>query len=157
MTENSRNDFEVEIERNKDGIHIRLKGIQIDKEKSQFKDACKLVQELWYIAEREVTEIDNELWYFLENTRIQHLWHQQTNQLSKDVKENLHRIALCLLREFPICMTQQKIADISGIPRTTVSDNLGNNYFRKCKTGFQLSEIGIDWLRNDVIKQYIAE
>jgi hypothetical protein len=154
MTENSRKSFEIIIERTKDGIGIKAIGVQIDEEKSQFKEAYKLVQELWYLAEMLDVDIEQEFWYFIENRRTRHLW-DLTNQLSEVIHDNAHRIALCLLRKYPDCLTQQVIGELSDIPRTTVGDNLRNNHFRKCKTGFQLSESGIVWLRTEIIPQYV--
>ena len=156
MTENSRKGFEIEIERTKDGIGIKARRIQIDEEKSQFKEAYKLVQELWHLAETLDFDIEQELWYFIENGRTRHLW-DLSNQLSEVINDITHRIALCLLRKFPDCLTQQHIADLSDIPRTTVRDNLSSDHFRKCNTGFQLSESGIEWLRTSIIPQYVVD
>ncbi|MHA2322403.1 MAG: hypothetical protein ACXACG_12195 [Candidatus Thorarchaeota archaeon] len=156
MTENSRRSFEIIIERTKDGIGIKARGIQIDEEKSQFKEAYKLVQELWYLAEMLDFDIEQEFWHLIENGRTRHLWNL-TNQLSEVVHDTVHRIALCLLRKYPDCLTQQDIAELSNIPRTTVRDNLRSDHYRKCETGFQLSESGIIWLRTEILPQYIID
>ncbi|MHA1863232.1 MAG: hypothetical protein ACTSWA_05635 [Candidatus Thorarchaeota archaeon] len=161
MTENSRKDFEIEIERNNDGISIKARGIQIDNERLQFKEAYKLVQELWFLAEILDIEVEQEFWHLIGNRRTHHLW-DKSNQLSDEVSDNAHRIALCLLREYPQCKTQREIEEMSNVPRSTAGDNLSGNiesvgqYFRKCKKGYQLSKSGIEWLSIQVIPQYVS-
>ena len=105
------------------------------------------------------SEFEQEFWYLIEKGRTRHLWNA-SGQLSEEVNDNVHRIAICLMREYPQCKTFREIESITGVPNSTVSDNMSGKiesvrqYFRKCKKGYQLTDFGIIWLRTEVIPRY---
>ena len=162
MSQESQNDFKVEIESSDDGNIIRITNISIDDERLTFDKAYQLASELHLRAKLLDVQIAPALRILEVKTKAAVLWmiKGDTEIISDVVSDSAHKIALALLKEHPRCLRQIEVRKLTGVGNATVSDNLRLNiqstelFFISCNNGFQLSDEGIDWVIDEIIPRY---
>lgn len=155
MTEEENDDFLVEIEKDKDGTKIRISGIG----RNEFDSAYRLAVQLTGRVKELDVEIAQEHRFQEMVRKTESLWSQNesTWTLDASISDASRRIALALLKMYPECLKQVDVANMTGIPKKTVSNHLSGkvdstrDYFDRCAQGHRLSEAGLQWLADKIV------
>ncbi len=160
MVEKEDDEFEIEIEKSGETTRIRISGVS----KSRFDEAYRLATNLTHWIEELNGEIEEEQRLNFMNMQVNHLWTEKDAlwKLDESISDPSYRIALSLLRTHPECKQQVEIRNETGVPKTTISDNLGGkvdstiNYFYKCEKGHRLSDVKLQLIHNEIIPSILT-
>ncbi len=155
MTEKENDRFLIEIEKSDSVTTIRVSGF----EKNKFDNAYRLTKHFIHRAKELDIEIEEERKLDSMKSQTTHFWTKEGSTwiLDESTSNPAYRIALSLLRTHPACKQQVEVKNETGVAKATISENLGgkvestSEYFYKCEKGHRLSEVGLQWMHDEVI------
>lgn len=155
-------DFRVTIEVSKTYTLVRIAGISLTDD-GEFDSVYKKARLLLSRIPQLDKEIEFQIQVQQANSKTAHLWTQEDEvwKLSDTVSDSSHRIALSLLRSYPLPKTQASVVLETGVAQKTVSNHLGGrkksvrSYFKDSGGGHQLSEEGLRWTIEKIIPEIV--
>ncbi len=143
---------------------IRVENISLSDTK-QFDEAYKAARR--FLERTPILEknLENELMLEKGKSSTEHLWTNEENEfkLGEIPTEPEYRIALSLLRIYPLCNKEVDIARETGLLQQTAGNHLRGDrkatqsFFATCDEGYSLTSAGIEWVLKEVIPNFNTE
>jgi len=156
MTDIDKLKISVEVTKNETVIHVENISLS---ETTQFDEVYKAARRLLERIPLLNKNLESELIIEKGKLSTAHLWIEEENEfkLGKLPKIPEHRIALCLLRNFPLCIKEVDIVKETGVLQKTTNRHLrgerksSEGFFSACDGGYTLTEAGINWVLDEII------